>query len=109
MYKVIGSDGQEVAMTESFIEAVHAIHEVCTQPVPDSGKPINVKDAYIEASGIEDRPRMYYPYVFEFSIKTCIIKNGKLDERAIEPTIKTLTDAFNRASFLHSNSGMGCH
>jgi hypothetical protein len=52
---------------------------------------------------------MYYPYAFEFAVKAGLIKNSKLAEPLIEPSVTELITAFSRVAILHLTAGMGCH
>ena len=52
---------------------------------------------------------MYYPYVFEFAVKAGLIKDGKLAELQIEPTVTELLAVFSRVAVLQLTAGMGCH
>jgi hypothetical protein len=50
---------------------------------------------------------MYYPYAFEFAVKAGLMKNGKLVEPLIEPTVTELIAAFSRVAILQLTAGMG--
>lgn len=109
-FNVVGLREKEVRSAESFIEALRIFHECCIEPVSQGKKLQDLETAcYIEAKGEIATARMHYPYVFEFAIKAGLIKNGKLAEPLIEPSITELIAAFSRASVLQMVGTIGCH
>jgi hypothetical protein len=110
MYRVVGPREDEVAMAESFADALRTIHGMCSDNASCGGAPSSSETmCYIEAVGETATARMYYPYVFEFAIKSRLIKDGRLIEPLVEPPVTELIAAFSRVAILQMTRGMGCH
>lgn len=112
MYKVVGLNEKDVMSAENFTEALRIFYERCIEPIAQGKTPQTQSSettCYIEAKGERAAAHMYYPYVFEFAIKAGLIKNGKLVEPLIEPTITDLIAEFSRAAILKMTEKMGCH
>lgn len=109
MFRVIGLDGKEI-MAESFTEALKILYELFPESFAQGKIPQNPEKAcYIEAVGETANARMYYPYAFEFAIKAGLMKDGKLVEPLVEPSVTELIAAFSRVAILQFTAGMGCH
>ncbi len=109
MFKVIGLDGEEME-AKSFTEALKKFYALFPESFAEGKIPRDSeKKCYIEAVGETATARMYYPYVFEFAVKAGLIKDGKLAELQIEPTVTELIAVFSRVAVLQLTAGMGCH
>jgi hypothetical protein len=111
MYHIVGLNEKEMATADSFTEALKIFYEGCIEPLAHGRtKPQNAETScYIEVIGETASARMYYPYVFEFAIKTGLIKNDKLAQPLIEPSTTELIAAFSRAAVLQMIGTLGCH
>lgn len=110
MYKVVGLNEKEAMSAESFTEALKIFYGSCIEPIAQGEKPQNPETTcYIEARGERVNARMNYPFVFEYAVKAGLIKNGRLADPLIEPTITDLIAEFSRASTLQMIGTMGCH
>jgi hypothetical protein len=110
MYRAVGLSEKDVVGTESFTEALKVFYGRCIEPISNGEKyQKSETTCYIEAKGETAVARMYYPYVFEFAIKAGLIKNGKLADPLIEPSVTELIAAFSRASILQMTGTLGCH
>ncbi len=110
MYRVVGANEKNVIEAGSFTEALKILYEF----FPDSIAPGKIlkdseKACYIEAVGGTATARMYCPYAFEFAVKAGLIRDGKLVEPMIEPSVTELIAAFSRVAVLQFTAGMECH
>ena len=110
MYKIIGMNETDVMHAENFAGALKLFHEHCIEPIARGQKsPNSDKSCYIEAQGETATTRMSYPFVFEFAVKAGLIKDDKLADPLIEPSITELIAAFSRAAVLQMVGTLGCH
>jgi hypothetical protein len=109
MYRVIGLNGNEMT-AETFTKALKILYELFPESFAQGKIPRSCEKAcYIEAVGKTASARMYYPYAFEFAVKAGLIKNGKLAEPLIEPSVTELIAEFSRVAIFQLTAGMGCH
>ncbi len=109
MYKVIGLNGKETR-AESFTEALKILYGLFPESFAQGKIPQSCEKAcYIEAVGETASARMYYPYAFEFAVKAGLMRDGKLVEPLVEPSVTELIAAFSRVAILQLTAGMGCH